>query len=99
MGFRRRPAPHLVNTDIAIATNSEMMPCVAYYSNSESESPGTVRYAVKGDGGWVSETVAQTDVQYYTDISLLLDSEGKPHIVFYDERESELKHAWLAPPE
>ncbi|MCP4229425.1 MAG: hypothetical protein GY771_04670 [bacterium] len=88
------------STDIAIAFDSNQSPHLAFYSGYGRSSSKTIYLADYIENEWVLEkvdTTAISTIDYEANISLVLDSEDNPHIVFYDDRGSELKHAWLAP--
>ncbi|MDG1483076.1 MAG: hypothetical protein P8R54_26040 [Myxococcota bacterium] len=60
---------------------------------------GTLRYAVRGDGGWTSDIAdigggSSSDAGYFA--SMALDADGMPVIVHYDNKQSNLRIArWI----
>ncbi|MCP4229426.1 MAG: hypothetical protein GY771_04675 [bacterium] len=95
--FEYIEVPNHVRKAIAIVVDSNLSPHMTYTSGDKFGALVAVRYMIKVNDRWTAETVAYTKLEDYADISLHLDSEEKPHIVFYDERRRELKHAWLSP--
>jgi hypothetical protein len=62
---------------------------ISYYDQSKS----ALKYAVKTEGKWITETVDSGDVGLYS--SLVLDQSGTPWISYYDRANGTLKLAHL----
>lgn len=62
-------------------------PLIAYYSN------GQLKYAVKSGGSWAVETVPDAAGDVGRHVSIALNTNGDPHLLYYDATNGNLRHA------
>jgi flagellar hook assembly protein FlgD len=79
----------------SIALDAQGNPHISYYYAllPDLVNPvGNLKYATKTGGAWTVQTVDATlNVGEYT--SIAIDSQGRPHITYYDNGHGDLKHA------
>lgn len=73
-----------VSGHLSIALDGSASPHIAYYADKPGEFGYGVRYAfVDEDGVWQTEPVG--DAVNYAQVSMALDSSGRPHVVYIAE--------------
>lgn len=81
-----------VGWDSSLALDAGGNPHIAYYEMTEWMRDGDLKYASKGGGSWVVETVDTTG-EVGENAALALDDQGNPHIAYYDGTNHDLKYA------
>lgn len=71
----------------SLALDSADRPHLAYFDRTSME----LRYARRGTGAWITETVSHGAVTWY--VSLAMDSEDRPHIAYFDFDNSRIAYA------
>jgi hypothetical protein len=81
-----------LGTDLDIAVDAQRVPHVSYHAYTGS-GIDELRYADRTGGSWTVVDVDPTnnDVGKYN--SIAIDSQGRPHIAYYDETLADLKYA------
>jgi hypothetical protein len=75
------------NTSLAL--DSSARPHLSYNLEGPCGSPGELRYAMRSDSCWHTETIAEASARpCYS--SLVLDDDGLPHVSFHDGSEGAL---------
>ncbi len=86
-------APFVIFTSLALDSQGD--PSISYFDTKVFSSDSDLKYASRSSGGWRLETVdAVGDAGYFN--SLALDTQGNPHISYYDQTNFDLKYASAA---
>jgi hypothetical protein len=80
-----------LGTDLDIAVDAQDVPHVTFHIFTAGSDE--LRYGVRTGGGWTVEDVdpGNNDVGKYN--SIAIDSQGRPHVVYWDETATDLKYA------
>lgn len=82
-------------TSLDMALDDRDRPHIAYYTHPPipSGKKGMLKHAVSDDSAWQVKAVIQDFYYYDCDLTLVVNRDGDPHIVFPDRNANELKIA------